>query len=82
MSRKTLSHTLFVAMLAMPAWSAPPLMKPFLDSNCIDCHDSETHKGGLNLDDLAYHPEKRANALTWEHVFDRAAPAPMPPTWA
>ncbi|HQW28378.1 MAG TPA: DUF1592 domain-containing protein [Verrucomicrobiales bacterium] len=79
MSRKTLSHTLFVAMLAMPAWSAPPLMKPFLDSNCIDCHDSETHKGGLNLDDLAYQPEKRANALTWEHVFDRVAKGEMPP---
>ncbi len=66
-------------MLAMPAWSAPPLMKPFLDSNCIDCHDSETHKGGLNLDDLAYQPEKRANALTWEHVFDRVAKGEMPP---
>ena len=79
MPRKTLSHTLFVAMLAMPAWSAPPLMKPFLDSNCIDCHDSETHKGGLNLDDLAYQPEKRANALTWEHVFDRVAKGEMPP---
>ena len=43
----------------MPAWSAPPLMKPFLDSNCIDCHDSETHKGGLNLDELAYQPTHR-----------------------
>lgn len=54
-------------------------MKPFLDANCIDCHDSETHKGGLNLDDLAYEPTKRGNAVTWEHVFDRVSKGEMPP---
>jgi len=54
-------------------------MKSFLDSNCIDCHDSETQKGGLNLSELTFDPTQHANALTWEHVFDRVAKGEMPP---
>ena len=79
MPLRTLVHTLFIMMLTTPAWSAPQLMKPFLDANCIDCHDSETHKGGLNLDGLEYDPAKHDNALTWEHVFDRVNKGEMPP---
>jgi hypothetical protein len=71
--------TLFFVLLSVPAWSAPETIKPFLEANCIDCHDSETHKGGLNLDDLAYQPTQRNNAATWEHVFDRVAKGEMPP---
>lgn len=66
-------------LLVAPAWSAPQLMKSFVQTNCIDCHDSETHKGGLNLDDLAYEPTQRNNALIWEHVFDRVSKGEMPP---
>ena len=83
---KTLLHSglvrllsLVLLLLATPAWPAPPLTKPFLEANCLDCHDSETKKGGLNLDDLAYDPTLRANALTWEHVFDRVSKGEMPP---
>jgi len=73
-------HAIFILLLlAAPVWSAQPLTKPFLDANCIDCHDSDTHKGGLNLDELAYEPTKHANALTWEHVFDRVSKGEMPP---
>jgi len=72
----TLFHLL---VLSSPAWSAPPLTKPFLEANCLDCHDSETKKSGLNLDDLAYDPTLRANALTWEHVIDRVSKGEMPP---
>ena len=79
MPLRTLVHTLFIMMLTTPAWSAPQLMKPFLDANCIDCHDSETHKRGLNLDGLEYDPAKHDNALTWEHVFDRVNKGEMPP---
>ena len=79
MRLKTLFHTLFIVMPAVSAWSASQPLKPFLESNCIDCHDNETHKGGLNLDDLSYEPTKRANAATWEHVFDRVTKGEMPP---
>jgi hypothetical protein len=79
MRRETLFNALFIVLLSVPAWSAPEFMKPFLESNCIDCHDSETRKGGLNLADLVYDPAQRANAMTWEHVFDRVARGEMPP---
>ena len=70
---------LFLALITVPAWSAPESIKPFLASHCIDCHDSETHKGGLDLEKLAFQPTQRANALTWEHVFDRVNKGEMPP---
>jgi len=72
-------YILFIVSLAVPAWSAPPLMQSFLDANCMDCHDSEMRKGGLNLDELAYQPTQRGNALKWEQVFDRVAKGEMPP---
>jgi hypothetical protein len=62
MQPKPLFYILFIVSLAVPAWSAPPLMQSFLDANCMDCHDSEMRKGGLNLDDLAYQPTQRGNA--------------------
>ena len=70
-----------LALLLLPAsaWSAPQLLKPFVEANCVNCHDSDTHKGGLNLDELPYQPQERLNARTWEHVFDRVAKGEMPP---
>lgn len=79
MTLRPLIYTLFLLLPSVTAWSAPALLKPFLESNCINCHDSETHKGGLNLEDLGYQPTQRANALTWQQVFDRVAKGEMPP---
>ncbi|MBJ7391628.1 MAG: DUF1587 domain-containing protein, partial [Chthoniobacterales bacterium] len=79
MIRQPLLHALFLVLLSVHAWSEPTLLKPFLEANCINCHDSETRKGGLNLEDLEYQPTHRGNALTWQHVFDRVAKSEMPP---
>lgn len=73
------SVTASLLLLSTSAWSAPERVKPFLQANCIDCHDSETKKAGLNLDELAYEPSKRSNAVTWEHIFDRVDKGEMPP---
>lgn len=66
-------------MSALPARSAPDRLIPFLDSNCIDCHDSSTHKSGLDLEKLDFPPSDQKNALTWELIFDRVANGEMPP---
>lgn len=76
---RRLCFSVALLLLSTHAWSASPSLKPFLEANCIDCHDSETHKGGLNFDELAYQPTQRGNALTWEHVFDRVSKGEMPP---
>lgn len=70
---------LLSSLLPASAWSANHEFKPFLETTCFDCHDRETHKGGLDLEGLAYDPGKRANALTWERVFDRVSKGEMPP---
>ena len=66
--------------LALAETKPPPdAAGPLLDRYCSECHDADIHKGGLNLDDLAYQPAQRGNALTWERVFDRVAKGEMPP---
>jgi hypothetical protein len=49
-------RTLPLLLLTAPAWAEPQLMTPFLEGNCLDCHDRETQKGGLNLENLAFNP--------------------------
>ena len=45
-----------VASRGAPIQNAAPTfetkVKPFINSYCVDCHDSENHKGGLRLDNL------------------------------
>ncbi len=79
MRRKIRLQNLLILLLPVPAWSAPEFVKPFIEAHCIDCHDSDTHKGGLDLEKLAYQPTQRGNARTWEHVFDRVTKCEMPP---
>jgi len=81
MHPRTLFQTAMILplLLSAPAWAAPEFVKPFIEAHCIDCHDSETHKGGLDLEKLAFQPSQRANALAWEHVFERLDKGEMPP---
>lgn len=54
-------------------------IEPFLDRNCVDCHDDVDTKGGLNILDLAYKPNDPNNFDTWQHIFDRVKHGEMPP---
>lgn len=73
------SASLLLLLLPLQGLASPETTRPFLEANCINCHDSETRKGGLNLEDLEYRPAHRGNAVTWQHVFDRVAKGEMPP---
>jgi hypothetical protein len=78
MRRAILSFLLLVALL--PAARAGALdaaaLKPFLTEHCLDCHDSDTKKGGLDLEHLTADP---ANFAEWVKVFDRTESGEMPP---
>ncbi len=80
MPLRQLSQSLIILLLlCVPARSEMLFVKPFLQSHCFDCHNSETHEGGLNLKELAFQPMHRVNAITWQKLFDRVAKGEMPP---
>ena len=57
----------------------PPALEPFLENNCVHCHDAETKKGGLNLDALAFQPDDPKAFAEWVKVHDRVRDHEMPP---
>ena len=51
----------------------------FFRKHCLDCHDSETKKGGLDLPALAWNPSDRATFDRWVALFDKVSKGEMPP---
>lgn len=79
---------LFVLLpLSVTAESIQGQAKPsqsaaFLDRYCAECHDSDTHKGGLNLEKLPFDLRGRTNQNAWENIFERVQNGSMPPSKA
>lgn len=72
----------FVTLAALTAFAdAAPASDPraFLSKNCIECHDAETQKGGIRLDDLAADFAKPEVAQRWIDAYDKVAAHEMPP---
>ncbi len=47
----------------------------FLERHCLDCHDQDTSKGGLDLETL-----EKGNLAGWTQVLDRVTNGEMPPS--
>lgn len=62
-----------------PAVQALPATNAFLEEHCVDCHDSDLKKGGLDLTALEWNPEKRESFDSWVKVFDMLERGMMPP---
>ena len=58
---------------------ASPFPQAFLESHCVECHDSDVKKGGLDLANLSWEPTVRENFEEWVHIHDRVAKGEMPP---
>jgi hypothetical protein len=54
-------------------------VQPFLKQHCLECHDADSQKGGLNLTVLKADFATKTNSDTWEKVFDRVESGEMPP---
>ncbi|MBL8188249.1 MAG: DUF1587 domain-containing protein, partial [Acidobacteria bacterium] len=52
--------------------------KPFLQQNCLRCHDGDTRMGGVQVDQLDAKFDDRHIAI-WEAVRDRLDAGTMPP---
>ncbi len=57
----------------------PASTKAFLKSYCFDCHDSDTHESGLDLEKLHYDLDDPTIFRTWVKVYDKINAGKMPP---
>jgi hypothetical protein len=64
---------------ATRASGAPSALQPFLERHCLECHDAETRKGGLDLASLPFEPRHATNFSRWVTLYDRVQAGEMPP---
>ena len=65
----------FLPLSPARAQNAPPQ----IEQSCIECHDAETKKGGLDLTALKFDLADSATRERWVRVFDRVEKGEMPP---
>lgn len=76
-------RALCLTTLSLPCLlqAAPP--KPtvdgFFDQHCVECHDADVKKGGLDLTAVSWKPEARENFDLWVKIHDRVNKGEMPP---
>ena len=54
-------------------------LSAFLENYCLDCHDSETRKGNLDLTALGHDPADAKAFAEWVKIHDRVRAGEMPP---
>jgi mono/diheme cytochrome c family protein len=54
-------------------------IQPFLENYCLDCHDSGTQKGKLDLESIAHLGSLEKHRETWEKVYGKVRHREMPP---
>jgi len=69
------------ALLVCPARldAAASGVPAFLSSYCVDCHDADLSKGGLNLADLPFNLTDPKSFGAWKRVYERVRDDEMPP---
>jgi hypothetical protein len=79
MKRLSILAVLPLLGLARPVHAGIAEIQPFLDQHCMDCHDSDAKKGGLDLTALSTDGADAAALKKWVRVFDRVGTGEMPP---
>lgn len=67
--------SLSVLPILAHAQSAPPQ----IEQRCIECHDKDTTKGGLDLTSLSFDLKDPATRDRWIRIYDRVEKGEMPP---
>jgi hypothetical protein len=70
------SAALFVMLAGSVALGAP---EAFFAKHCIDCHDSTTKSGDLDLTGFKFTPDDAQNFARWVKIHDRIESGEMPP---
>ncbi|MDA7920633.1 DUF1588 domain-containing protein [Verrucomicrobiales bacterium] len=61
-----------------PALAGEVSQQAFIEKHCIECHDSDTEKGGFNIEPLT--SVTAANTVEWQKVWEQVSLKEMPPT--
>src|SRR5438132_11249896 len=61
------------------AHDLPRASRQFVEQYCVECHDADTKKGGLDLTALKFEPANSTNFASWVLVHDRVSNGEMPP---
>src|SRR5688572_14922042 len=75
----TLGALLLATLLCVEAFGAAPETTTFTEKYCAKCHNDVDKEGGLDLGNLAFKPDDRANFQHWVDVHDRLVAGEMPP---
>jgi hypothetical protein len=57
----------------------PRASRQFVEQYCVECHDADTKKAGLDLTALKFDASNPTNFSTWVLVHDRVSNGEMPP---
>lgn len=76
---RAILSALFLVPWVLWADGMPAGQKAFVQERCIDCHDAETKKGGLDLEKLAFDLKDPKVFTAWVKVYDRVNAGEMPP---
>lgn len=66
-------------MLPAASGELPVASHRFVEHYCVECHDAETKKGGLDLSALTFDPGNSTNFARWVLIHDRVSTHEMPP---
>ena len=69
----------FVVDARAAAAGAPGAVQTMLKQHCVECHDADSKKGGLDLTALAFNLDSPAEFNLWVKVHDRVRDGEMPP---
>ncbi|MBL9134358.1 MAG: DUF1592 domain-containing protein [Verrucomicrobiales bacterium] len=67
------------AIAAETMLAAPRSLHRFLTAHCVECHDEDSQKGGLDLTALRMESSDPKTAAKWVEVYDRVGSGEMPP---
>src|SRR5690242_6507052 len=77
---RLLRMLLMASVVCVEAWgAAAPDTAAFTEKYCAKCHNDVDKEGGLDLGNLTFKPDDRANFQHWVDVHDRLAAGEMPP---
>jgi len=70
---------LFIMLGGSTRAAQPEKLVPLISQSCVECHDKDTAKGGLDLTSLSFDLSDRSIRERWIRIHDRIENGEMPP---